>query len=104
MAVSVQKEKDLEALEDQGSNIWVAVADGDMRRVQFLLEHSDVTPTSKDDVHYTPIHAAASYAQHEMLYVKNFLPSDGYSSRMNQMILSMWKTMRVTRLFFSVTM
>ena len=50
-----------------GANVWVAVADGDMERVKYLLEHEGVTSTSKDESGYTPLHAAASYNQHELL-------------------------------------
>lgn len=70
MPVPEKNEKDLVTEGDQGSNIWVSAADGDMERVQYLLEHGGGTPTSKDSVEYTPLHAAASYAKHEVLYVK----------------------------------
>lgn len=50
-----------------GANVWVAVADGDMERVKFLLENEGMAPTSQDESGYTPLHAAASYNQHELL-------------------------------------
>lgn len=50
-----------------GANVWVAVADGDIERVKFLLEHEGMTPTSKDESGYTPLHAAASYNQYVLL-------------------------------------
>ena len=53
----------------EGANIWIAASDGDLGRVRFLLEHGDVVPTSADAARYTPIHAAASYAKHDVLYV-----------------------------------
>jgi len=69
MPVPEENRTALVAEVEQGSNIWVAAADGDMERVQFLLKHGGVTPTSKDSVEYTPIHAAASYARQEVLCV-----------------------------------
>ena len=56
-----------ESAVSSGANVWVAVADGDMERVKYLLEHEGVTSTSKDESGYTPLHAAASYNQHELL-------------------------------------
>ena len=56
-----------ESAVSSGANLWVAVADGDMERVKYLLEHEGVTSTSKDESGYTPLHAAASYNQHELL-------------------------------------
>ncbi|KAK0542064.1 hypothetical protein OC846_001718 [Tilletia horrida] len=50
------------------SNIWVAAGEGDLDSVRHLLEHqAHLTPTTPDDFSYTPLHAAASYAQLDML-------------------------------------
>lgn len=56
-------------------NIWVAAGDGDLDRVQILLE-SDPTlsPNIPDDNAYTPMHAAASYGH---LNVLEYLISRG---------------------------
>ncbi|WFD33243.1 hypothetical protein MCUN1_000056 [Malassezia cuniculi] len=67
MAESVSSEKELEQRVTEGPNVWIAAGDGDIERVKFLLEHGNVTPTSGDSAGYTPIHAAVSYAQHELL-------------------------------------
>ena len=52
-----------------GPNVWIAAGDGDIERVRFLLDNGDMTPTSADAARYTPIHAAASYARHDMMCV-----------------------------------
>ncbi|WFD44033.1 hypothetical protein MPSI1_002698 [Malassezia psittaci] len=65
-AAVVSKEEIAQRLQS-GANIWIAVADGDIDRVKFLLEHGNVTPTSGDMAKYTPIHAAASYSRHDLL-------------------------------------
>ncbi|KAF8440536.1 ankyrin repeat-containing domain protein [Boletus edulis BED1] len=44
-------------------NIWVAAADGDVQRVQTLA----ISPNAPDPFTYTPMHAAASYAQLDVL-------------------------------------
>ncbi|KAE8220795.1 hypothetical protein CF319_g5736 [Tilletia indica] len=50
------------------SNIWLAAGEGDLDSVRYLLENqSDLMPTSPDDFSYTAVHAAASYAQLEVL-------------------------------------
>ncbi|KAF8557422.1 ankyrin [Imleria badia] len=48
-------------------NIWVAAADGDLRRIQELVEHQAISPNVPDSFTYTPMHAAASYAQLDVL-------------------------------------
>ncbi|KAI8074120.1 ankyrin repeat-containing domain protein [Gongronella butleri] len=47
-------------------NIWVAAGDGQLDRVKMLLEEG-VDPNGKDEFGYTPIHAAVSYNQKEVL-------------------------------------
>ncbi|KAG9050096.1 hypothetical protein FS837_007619 [Tulasnella sp. UAMH 9824] len=42
-------------------NIWVAAGDGDLGRVQELLDEG-ISPNAADENTYTPMHAAASYA------------------------------------------
>jgi len=55
------------------NNIWVAAGDGDLSRVQELLDQGqDVN--SQDENGYTPLHAASSYGRMEVL---NFLLSVG---------------------------
>lgn len=48
-------------------NIWVAASDGDLQRVQHLVEVEGVSPNAKDANSYSPMHAAASYAHLELL-------------------------------------
>ncbi|WVW83111.1 hypothetical protein I302_105129 [Kwoniella bestiolae CBS 10118] len=48
-------------------NLWVAASDGDLERVQYLIENEGMTPNDKDSNSYTPMHAAASYAHLELL-------------------------------------
>ncbi|WWD01415.1 hypothetical protein V866_008359 [Kwoniella sp. B9012] len=50
-----------------GKNLWVAASDGDLERVQYLIENEGFTPNDKDSNAYTPMHAAASYAHLELL-------------------------------------
>ncbi|WWD15899.1 hypothetical protein CI109_100323 [Kwoniella shandongensis] len=50
-----------------GKNLWVAASDGDLERVQYLIEHEGATPNDKDSNSYTPMHAAASYAHLPLL-------------------------------------
>ncbi|OCF54146.1 hypothetical protein L486_08342 [Kwoniella mangroviensis CBS 10435] len=57
-----------------GKNLWVAASDGDLERVQYLIENEGFTPNDKDANSYTPMHAAASYAHLELL---NYLLSKG---------------------------
>ncbi|KAK6902916.1 hypothetical protein I204_07140 [Kwoniella mangroviensis CBS 8886] len=57
-----------------GKNLWVAASDGDLERVQYLIENEGFTPNDKDSNSYTPMHAAASYAHLELL---NYLLSKG---------------------------
>ncbi|KAG8213402.1 hypothetical protein J3R82DRAFT_11902 [Butyriboletus roseoflavus] len=45
------------------SNIWVAAADGDLARIQ----RPAISPNEPDPFTYTPMHAAASYAQLDVL-------------------------------------
>lgn len=50
-------------------NIWVAAGDGDLARVQILLESdASLTPNIPDDNTYTPMHAAASYGHLDVLH------------------------------------
>ncbi|WVQ78100.1 hypothetical protein IAT38_000181 [Cryptococcus sp. DSM 104549] len=48
-------------------NLWVAASDGDLERVQYLIENEGATPNDKDSNSYTPMHAAASYAHLPLL-------------------------------------
>ncbi|PWN98369.1 ankyrin [Tilletiopsis washingtonensis] len=48
------------------ANIWVAAGEGDLARVQALVE-GGLSPTVADSNTYTPVHAAASYGQHAVL-------------------------------------
>lgn len=54
-------------------NIWVAAGDGDLERVQELVGEG-IPPNVADENTYTPMHAAASYAQ---IPVLEFLLSRG---------------------------
>lgn len=50
------------------TNIWIAASEGNQPLVdQFFQSDSTLTPTSKDPNTYTPLHAAASYAHHDLL-------------------------------------
>ncbi|RDB25523.1 hypothetical protein Hypma_006508 [Hypsizygus marmoreus] len=48
-------------------NIWVAAGDGDLARVRELVEQQSLSPNIPDPFTYTPMHAAASYGQLEVL-------------------------------------
>ncbi|WWC61138.1 uncharacterized protein I303_103717 [Kwoniella dejecticola CBS 10117] len=48
-------------------NLWVASSDGDIERVQYLIESEGMSPNDKDSNSYTPMHAASSYAHLELL-------------------------------------
>mmetsp|Transcript_102526 Transcript_102526/g.320507 ORF Transcript_102526/g.320507 Transcript_102526/m.320507 type:complete len:224 (-) Transcript_102526:105-776(-) len=50
-----------------GENIWTAASDGDISRVEELMQVEGFTPTSKDENGYTPVHAAAAWARVELL-------------------------------------
>jgi len=50
-----------------GENIWTAAGDGDVARVEELLELEGFKPTSPDENGYTPVHAAASWGRTDML-------------------------------------
>ncbi|KAI5982029.1 ankyrin repeat-containing domain protein [Pisolithus marmoratus] len=58
----------------QEKNIWVAAGDGDLLRVQELVERQSISPNAPDPFTYTPMHAAASYGQ---LQVLSYLVSQG---------------------------
>lgn len=58
----------------QEKNIWVAAGDGDLNRVQELVERQAISPNAPDAFTYTPMHAAASYGQ---LPVLSYLVSQG---------------------------
>jgi ankyrin repeat protein len=47
----------------EGENIWTAASDGDLERVQYLLEKECVNVNAQDEHGYSPIHAAASHGQ-----------------------------------------
>lgn len=49
------------------TNIWVAAGDGDLSRVQELVETTSVSPNAADQFSYTPMHAAASYGHLDVL-------------------------------------
>ncbi|WFC96213.1 hypothetical protein MBRA1_002869 [Malassezia brasiliensis] len=67
MPTAIPSQEEIAERVRNGSNIWIAVADGDDERVKLLLEHGGVTPVTGDMVQYTPIHAAASYGRHDLL-------------------------------------
>ena len=67
MPTAVASQEEIAQRLQSGPNIWISVADGDKERVKLLLEQGHATPTSRDMVRYTPIHAAASYARHDLL-------------------------------------
>ncbi|KAJ7158801.1 ankyrin repeat-containing domain protein [Mycena filopes] len=48
-------------------NIWVAAGDGDLDRVRHLIEQESLSANAPDPFTYTPMHAAASYGQLEVL-------------------------------------
>ncbi|KAJ7127040.1 ankyrin repeat-containing domain protein [Mycena epipterygia] len=48
-------------------NIWVAAGDGDLDRVRHLVEQESLSPNAPDEFTYTPMHAAASYGQLQIL-------------------------------------
>jgi hypothetical protein len=48
-------------------NIWVAAGEGDLERVRHLVEVEGLSPVSPDQWTYTPLHAAASYGQLDVL-------------------------------------
>ncbi|TFK40312.1 ankyrin repeat-containing domain protein [Crucibulum laeve] len=48
-------------------NVWVAAGDGDLDRVKELIESHSLSPNVPDPNSYTPMHAAASYGQIEVL-------------------------------------
>ncbi|TYJ57199.1 hypothetical protein B9479_002114 [Cryptococcus floricola] len=54
-------------VQESGKNLWVAASDGDLERVQYLIENEGCTPNDKDSNSYTPMHAAASYAHIPLL-------------------------------------
>lgn len=50
------------------TNVWIAASEGNLSLVQEFFEaDSSLKPTSPDDNTYTPLHAAASYAHHDLL-------------------------------------
>ncbi|KAJ7475803.1 ankyrin repeat-containing domain protein [Mycena latifolia] len=51
----------------QPKNIWVAAGDGDLDRVRHLIEQESLSPNAPDAFTYTPMHAAASYGQLQVL-------------------------------------
>jgi hypothetical protein len=48
-------------------NIWVAASDGDLARVSELVESGGASVNAQDENGYSPIHAAVSYGQHQLL-------------------------------------
>ncbi|KAF8227276.1 ankyrin [Tricholoma matsutake] len=50
------------------SNIWVAAGDGDLPRLRHLLDQLGISPNIPDPFTYTPMHAAASYGQLDVLH------------------------------------
>ncbi|PFH53049.1 hypothetical protein AMATHDRAFT_79225 [Amanita thiersii Skay4041] len=48
-------------------NIWVAAGDGDINRVRELVDYHSFSPNVPDEHTYTPMHAAASYGQLDVL-------------------------------------
>ena len=66
------------------TNIWVAAADGDLERVRQLVqnEYSKTSCCVRDPNGYTPLHAAASYGQVEV--VKYLLGANARPKRRRQ--------------------
>lgn len=62
-----QEQRDEEAGPSTQKNIWVAAGEGDIDRVRHLVEVEGLSATVPDQWTYTPLHAAASYGQIEML-------------------------------------
>ncbi|KAG5189132.1 ankyrin repeat-containing domain protein [Tribonema minus] len=48
------------------SNIWIAAGDGNLERVQHLVEQGQ-SVNAADDMGYTPMHAAASYGHADVM-------------------------------------
>lgn len=48
-------------------NLWIAAADNNIEKVKEFLESPNLTPNSRDQNGYTPIHAAAEYAHLDLL-------------------------------------
>ncbi|CED84727.1 FOG: Ankyrin repeat [Phaffia rhodozyma] len=51
----------------EAKNIWIAAGDGDLERVKDLIENQNLSPNVPDENTYTPLHAAASYSQLDVL-------------------------------------
>ncbi|KAJ2035865.1 hypothetical protein GGI03_003659 [Coemansia sp. RSA 2337] len=51
----------------QDENIWTATGDGDMARVEQLVQADKTLVNAKDENGYTPLHAAASWKQPKLL-------------------------------------
>lgn len=56
-----------EYLSEMVSNIWIAAADNDISLVESYLNSGNFSPNSKDANGYTPVHAAASYGNIDLL-------------------------------------
>lgn len=48
-------------------NIWIAAADNNIEKVKEYLQSPNLTPNSRDQNGYTPIHAAVEYAHLDLL-------------------------------------
>ncbi|GAA5933954.1 ankyrin repeat domain-containing protein [Sporobolomyces koalae] len=49
------------------ANIWLAAGEGNLEQVKHFIEQEGVSPNAHDDNSYTPLHAAASWNQPEIL-------------------------------------
>ncbi|SNX82344.1 uncharacterized protein MEPE_01050 [Melanopsichium pennsylvanicum] len=48
-------------------NIWIAAGEGDLERVKECVDVEGISPVAADEFTYTPLHAAASYGQLDIL-------------------------------------
>mmetsp|Transcript_29040 Transcript_29040/g.56076 ORF Transcript_29040/g.56076 Transcript_29040/m.56076 type:complete len:153 (+) Transcript_29040:88-546(+) len=64
-------------------NIWTAAADGDITRVQELMEIQGLGPTAADESGYTPVHAAAAWGQIALL--EQLLARDGHAANVRDL-------------------
>jgi ankyrin repeat protein len=53
--------------ESEDDNIWVASTNGNVERVNFLIKEGGVPINAQDETGFSPIHAAASYGQLDLL-------------------------------------
>ena len=51
----------------EGKNLWTAAADGELERVEHLLQQGTNKVNDQDDSGYSALHAAASYGHAVLL-------------------------------------